>query len=430
MRAQKAKIPARLVPAFAAILRGTHRYIMLHGGRCSGKTITVCLAILYHCMMGKSRWLCLRATQNSIADSSKETLEQLIRLLRSPTGAPLAHLWRVTNRDITYLPTGSIILFKGMKGIEAALRGQVNLSGAWIDEAQAVDAKAWGDLLSTIRPFVDPTKKPVIIACWNPQDPEQPIHRDFVVNPRYPDQSLVIEQNFWHNPFMPEEMFAKQAADKLADPEWWAHEWGGKALILSAAQVFRLNKDWHIGEIEIPERHALSYGFDVGMGRHPSIGLRVFYWHEEGDPKGTIYIADEQVDMDFDMERFLDFFQRLGVREGDTVYSDWQGLPWQRTPDNWSFVHVKKSPMDEDKGVQWMRGQHIYIHPQCQTAIRHFTRYSAKLDKNDAVIHGQYADHDDDAPDAVRYALRDYIVGNRTLKDDEVKSGGYSVVPD
>ena len=155
---------------------------------------------------------------------------------------------------------------------------------------------------------------------------------------------------------------------------------------------------------------------DIGQGNHVSIILRVYQWADR------IHVAAESVEMALTHDGLERFVSPVGVGAGDVVWSDRQTLPWHRAPNTWSLKHVPKQAGGEDRGVKFIRGHWLTIHPSCETTIKQWPRYSLKM-KDDIVL-PEYDDHDDDAPDCVRYALHELIYG---LKEEIATGAGANI---
>ena len=311
--------------------------------------------------------------------------------------------WKLGIYELTH-QTGSRIMFNGLHHTTVdGLRSMPDIDIAWGDEAQKFSHYAVETLLPTIR-----EDKTQVIFSLNPTDPCDIVYNDYVANVAYPDDTLTVQANFVDNPFFTKRLNRMRLRDEKRDPELARHRWHGYPAILSASQIFKRGKHWDVGEgDDVPHSAAPCYGLDIGMGQHPSVLLRVYHWADR------IHIAAESVDMDLTQDNLEKFVAKAGVKAGDTVWSDRQTIPWNRAPDGWRLRHVPKHAGGEDRGVKWIKGHRLTIHPTCKTSIHQWPRYSYKVDKDDVVL-PEYDDHDDDAPDCVRYAMHELIYGTQT----------------
>ncbi|MGU7665147.1 phage terminase large subunit, partial [Escherichia coli] len=67
----------------------------------------------------------------------------------------------------------------------------------WVEEAQTVSADSWDVLTPTIR-----QEGSEIWISLNPGEEDDPTYQRFVANP--PDNSVVVEVNYYDNPWFPD----------------------------------------------------------------------------------------------------------------------------------------------------------------------------------------------------------------------------------
>ena len=400
-------------PVINAVLIGGPDFICVHGGRGSSKTMTIAGAIALRSSMTATRTAAMRERQNSIRESSRAVFVKVIKRMR-------LRGWKLGQYELTHT-TGSKITFHGLhSGTVDSMRSIPDLDIAWGDEAQKFSYYSIQTLLPTIRE--DNTQ---VIFTMNPTDPEQVVYKDYVTNPVYPDQTLIVQANYDSNPFFPKRLDRQRKADEKRKPEEARHVWHGEPAILSASQVFKRGLHWEVDACdgfgafdEVPESVIPCFGLDIGQGNHPSIILRVYYWEDR------IHIAAESVDMSLTNDNLEEFVEKAGVDRGDVVWSDRQALPWKRAPKGWSLKHVPKQAGGEDRGVKFIKGKFLTIHPDCKMTIKQWPRYSFKVNAEEVVL-PEYDDHDDDAPDCVRYALHELIYG---LDNNDATGAGGAIV--
>ena len=378
----------------SAIRKAKPHFVVVHGGRSSGKTFGIAAALVLRATLERTSAVVIRATQVSIRESVQQSIELAIQHLG---------LWGwKTGVRVTEHENGSRIVYHGLGPASAAgIRSIPNIDIAWIDEAQYVEEQPLRTLLPTVR-----EKNSQIVFSLNPLDPEGAVYRDFVAEPLFPDLTLCVQANYDSNHWLDETMLAQIEAVKKADHDRYLHEFMGHPLLLTAAQVFRMGEDahWHCADIDaqVPENAKPLYGLDIGMGKHPSVILRVLVWD------GTIYVQRECTDYDLRQDSLESFVAAVGVGVGDVVWADHQALPWNRAPGGWALRHVRKVAGGEDRGVKWIKSRHMVVHPTCKTTLYQLPRYSLKIDKDGNVL-PEYDESDDDAVDCVRYACHEAI---------------------
>jgi len=120
------------------------REAAIWGGRSSLKSHTVARYLLIRARMAKTRILCAREYQNSIAESSHQLLTDLINLydLRD---------FKVTDKTIVNTETGSEFIFKGLHHNEQSIKSIEGVNIAWVEEAQTITQNSIEILTPTIR---------------------------------------------------------------------------------------------------------------------------------------------------------------------------------------------------------------------------------------------------------------------------------------
>lgn len=135
-------VPEKLYPFILDFDK--YNYHLLEGGRGGGKSHSVARFILFLSEQRKIRVCCGRETQNSIDESVKTILENLIKDYNLN--------FEIKKDAIIHKKTGSYIFFKGFREY-----GRVNIKGLegvdvlWIDEAQAITKPTLDYIIPTIR---------------------------------------------------------------------------------------------------------------------------------------------------------------------------------------------------------------------------------------------------------------------------------------
>ena len=188
------------------------RYKVLHGGRGSGKTVSMAEALLWRAeQQPRGRFLCGREFGNSITDSVHAELENLI-VDRDLPG------WRVRRYVIEHV-NGSRISFRGLARNLQSIRGFSRARIAWIDEAQFLQDRTWEVVRNTIR--ADGSE---LWLSLNPEEPAGPAYR--LINDSPPD-CYVAQVNWRDNPHFPSVLEAERQEAMRSDPVRYSHIWEG-----------------------------------------------------------------------------------------------------------------------------------------------------------------------------------------------------------
>ncbi|MCP4647592.1 MAG: hypothetical protein GY852_07640, partial [bacterium] len=145
------------------------RHKALYGGRSGAKTETIVRALLIRCMTKKTWVMCGREFQNSIKDSVKSTIEEVLNLYG------LNELFRITKQEIEYTPNGSMFTFHGMNRNISNIKGWNYVDIFWGEEAETFLPETLEILFPTLR-------KPgsEFIFSWNRKRVASPVDQVYL----------------------------------------------------------------------------------------------------------------------------------------------------------------------------------------------------------------------------------------------------------
>ncbi|GAA9010081.1 hypothetical protein BTM285_08480 [Helicobacter pylori] len=123
---------------FKYILGDYYTYLCYYGGRGGGKSESIAqMLVLRAYNEPRLRVLCMRETQNTIADSVKSILEKWIHALE------LSSEFKI-KADKIEANNGSTFLFKGMQEYNAGnIKSIADINITWIEEAQYFSERSW-----------------------------------------------------------------------------------------------------------------------------------------------------------------------------------------------------------------------------------------------------------------------------------------------
>lgn len=197
------------------------RYKVFHGGRSGGKSWGTARFLAALGATKPLRILCVRELQNSIKESVHQLIEGQIEKLG------LQNHYDV-QRDTIKGYNGTEFIFLGMKQNPDKVRSYEDVDIAWVEEAATFSRASWNALTPTIRkpppggPFGEGAE---IIVTFNPMLEEDYTYQRFVVKPR--KNSIVVEINYWDNPFLPPNILSEIEQDKAEDYDNYLHTWEG-----------------------------------------------------------------------------------------------------------------------------------------------------------------------------------------------------------
>lgn len=243
----------------------TWRHLIYKGGRSSGKSYQVALSRLilgsHKCLRG----LCTREFQNSMDDSVKALLADLVRKYNLKD-------WQVLDKELRNLKTGSEIHFKGLHNNAQTIKSYEGVDWCWVEEAQSVSAESINTLIPTIR-----KEGSQIIWTYNPLTEHDPVKE--LVEDRYKDRGnayiLHINSDAVEDLLSPE-IIEERETMRQDNPELFAHIWLGEPLTAKTGTVFgnqiaRAEIDGRIGSVPYDASAGVYTAIDLGIGDSTAI---------------------------------------------------------------------------------------------------------------------------------------------------------------
>jgi phage terminase large subunit len=349
---------------FAELYR-PHRYKVFYGGRGSGKSWAVARALIAMADFGRVRILCCREVQNSIRDSSYQTLKDTAERIG------LFDRFDFKESEIEHKRTGSRFIFSGLLRNENSIRSKEGIDICWIEEASSVSRKSWDVLIPTIR---RPGSE--LWLTFNPLTVDDPTN-DFLEAP--PPGAYVRKVNYTDNPYFPEVLREQMEWDKANDYEKYLHIWEGFPLTISEAQIFRGK---YVVEA-IPDdlwqqADRLFFGADFGFSRDPSTLVRCFILDNR------LYIDHEAYGVGVEIDELPQLYRSVPESTKWPIKADCA------RPETISYLKrhgfniegAEKWPESIEEGISFIRSfDKVVIDPRCVHTADEFRLYSYKTDR-------------------------------------------------
>lgn len=362
------------------------RYKGAYGGRGSGKSHFFAELLIERCIMERTSAVCIREVQKSLGQSVKRLLELKIEQLG------VLHLFDVLESVIRG-KNGSLIIFQGMQNHTAdSIKSLEGYDIAWVEEAQSLSQKS----LDLLRPTIRKDGSEIWFS-WNPDQPTDPIDC-FLRTETPPPDSVVIQVNYFDNPWFPDVLQKEMEYDRGRDIEKYNHVWLGQYKQNSEARVF---KNWKIEDFESPAESIFRLGADWGFAVDPSVLVRARI-----DGK-RLYIDYEAYSVGCDIDFLPDLFDTVPDSRKWPITAD------SSRPETISYMQkhgftkimpaVKGAGSVED-GIEWLKSFEIVVHPRCKHTIDELGLYSYKVDPLTGVVLPILEDKNNHVIDALRYA--------------------------
>lgn len=385
------------------------RYRVLRGGKGSKKSTTTALNLICRLLKyPESNILVVRAVMNTHRDS---TFAQL-KWAQEKLG--VSHLFKnnVSPLEMTYIPTGQKILFRGFDDVLKLASTTVEkgyLCWVWIEEAYEIESEADFEKLdlSVPRGNIPSHLFKQTTLTFNPWSEQHWLKRRFF--DRDDPNTDAYTTNYLINEFLDDTDRAVFERLKEENPRRYAvaglGEWGvADGLVYENWEVKEF--DWKkLGKEDNTEwQYRAFFGLDYGYTNDPT----AFIAFVANPLTKQIWVFDEiyqtkmlnsDIAEAIKNKGFAKELIRADAAEPKTN-DDLRRLGLQRVT---ASVKGKDSVIN---GITAIQEYKIYIHPRCKNALKEFSSYTWKKDKSDNGLNIP-EDKNNHLMDALRYAFYD-----------------------
>jgi len=370
------------------------RYKVFYGGRGGAKSWNFARALIVTAYKNKTRILCAREIQKSIADSVHKLLRDQIYELG------LDGFFEIYQKTITGI-NGSEFIFEGLHLNVRQIKSKEGIDIVWVEEAEKVSDDSWSFLIPTIRK--DGSE---IWVSFNPDSEEDPTYRRFITSP--PDGAIIRKVGYKENPFFPEVLKKEMEYDKRVDYDRYMHVWEGHTRTISDAQVFK--GKFRSDVFDTPEGATFYLGADWGFSQDPSVLVRAFI------KDGRLWIDHEAYGVGVDIDDTPTLFDVVPDARKWMITAD------SARPETISYMQrhgykmrsAKKGKGSVDDGVSFLRSfEEIVAHERCKHTLYELRHYSYKTDRLTGDVLPILEDKHNHCIDALRYGIEKIMLSNR-----------------
>ena len=380
------------------------RYRVLKGGKASKKSSTTALNFIFRLMKYKnSNLLVVRQVMNTHRDSTFAQLKWAQEKLR------VSHLWSntVSPMEMTYIPTGQKILFRGFDDVLKLASTTVSkgyLNFVWIEEAFEISNEADFDKLdlSAPRGAVDSELFKQTTITFNPWSETHWLKKRFF--DKTPENCDVFSTNYLINEFLDETDIFVFENMKKQNPRKYdvagLGNWG-----ISEGLVY---ENFEVGRPDIDESDRDNwknyFGLDYGYSNDPT----AFVAFKVNPVSKRIYIFDE-----FYKKRMLncDIAEEIKKRgyAKERIRADSAEPKSNDDLKRLGISRIFPSVKGRDSilnGIATINEYKITVDPKCVNMIRELSTYTydTKKTENGLILP---KDSDNHLCDALRYAFYD-----------------------
>lgn len=375
---------------------------MLKGGRGSTKSSFVSIEIVLGMMKDpQANCIALRKVGLYLKDSVYEQFVWAINMLG------VENYWHMNKSplEITYIPTGQKILFRGAdkpKKIKSTKVSKGYVKYIWYEEVDEFNGMEEIRIIN--QSLLRGGNKFDVFYSFNPPDSQ----RNWVNNEvtiKYPDRKvhhstyLTVPKSWLGEQFFIEAEHLKKVNEKAYNHEYLGEVTG------TGGEIFTNVTIREITDEEITRFDRIKRGIDFGYASDPlhytvchfdktRRRLYIFFEIHKAGMKNRVAVneilkenkANKKVVADSAEPRTIAEFKDLGLR----------------------IVGAKKGPGSVEHGIKFLRDlEEIIIDPKrCPNTAREFLNYELEKDK-EGNFKADYPDKNNHSIDAVRYALED-----------------------
>ncbi|HAV1338032.1 TPA: hypothetical protein JG819_004696 [Vibrio parahaemolyticus] len=405
---------------FESIYNRWYRWVTPEGGRGSGKSFSIGDVIAIISVL-QERFIVLARDYKDDVDYSiwKNVISRIYEM-------GLESLFKITKEKITCHATKTDIIPFGLLDNPDKIKSLEGCDTLVSEECAKSPQRVWDKVVPTIR-----KDGATIVSIFNP-DWARDATYDYLITNR---DSLELGHftrlvNYLDNPFCPESIKLEAEAMRRDDPERYKNIYLGIPKDTSDLQIFNgcyEVEDFHKdAESRFPTHpNALNYrgeieyifGVAIGAAQTPSFIVRCFMYETE------LYIDREifDIDMNIDDLAYETFFMP-GNDDGITYVdprkeSASEHFYNELAEFGGSCITADKWPSDIIDAILYMRNglKKIVVHPSCTGVIDCLENYFWSYDEKEGEVIDKPVDKNDQAFHAIRFAISDYIQGNKFL---------------
>lgn len=355
------------------------------GGRFSLKSHTVARFLLIRARQEKTRILCAREFQNSIADSSHQLLSDLIQQYQ-------LYDFKVTDKSIENTITGSDFIFKGLRHNEQSVKSIEGIDIAWVEEAQTISKESIEILTPTVR-----KEGSQIIYTYNRLMEDDPVHQRLVIEGR--PNTLLINVNYdiaIKYGLMPDVIRNEMEDDKANRPVLYKHKWLGEP----SSMERKIYRDWKFIE-QIPHEARLEcYGLDFGYSNDPTAIIAVYYYN------GGFILDEIAYQKGLSNKQIADVLNALPKATIKADSAEPKSIDEIRSY-GLTVLPCVKGADSVQQGIQFVQRQRISVTSRSFNIIDNYNRYLWQEDRTGKIINKPEHEYSH-TMDAIRYALEGY----------------------
>ena len=380
------------------------RYKVVKGSRASKKSSTQSLRVIYEIVSNPViNWLVVRKTERTLRDSCFAQLKWAMRRLHVEKYFRCS----VSPLEITYIPTGQKVLFRGLDDPLKVTSITVDsgcLCRLWIEEAYEITKEDdFNRLDESIRGQLPEGMYHQVVLTFNPWSDRHWLKKRFFDTPS--SNVLAMTTNYRCNEFLSQSdllLFEEMKKNPRRYAVAGEGDWG-----VVDGLVYENWKEQVFDTSEITRRATVksAFGLDFGYTNDPSAFVCLLV----DETAREIYVFDEMYQKGMSNDDIGEELLRRGYSK-ERIRADSaepKSIAYLRKKYLRRIRAAKKGPDSIMAGVTLIQDYTIIIHPSCVNFITEISNYTWATDKFDNKINKPVDDFNH-LMDAMRYAMEDF----------------------
>lgn len=404
-------LPEVIGKGYGAFWRFRGRYRVVKGSRASKKSKTTALNLITRMMQyPQANTLVVRKVFRTLKDSCFTELKWAIHRL----GVDAWWVIRESPLEMTYLPTGQKIYFRGLDDplkVTSITVENGYLCWCWIEEAyEIMDERAFDMLDESIRGGI-PKETGLfkqITLTFNPWNEKHWLKARFFDAPPDPD-ILALTTNYLCNEWLDQADLKVFETMRENNPRrYQVAGLGGWGIV--EGLVFENWKEEAFETAAIAKRPDVisAFGLDFGYTNDPTALFCGLVSREEK----TIWVFDELYEKALTNRAICDRVTAMGYAK-ERIRADCaepKSIDELRELGLYRITPARKGLDSINNGIQYIQDYRIVIHPRCVNFLTEISNYTWAEDKFGGKLN-RPIDAFNHLMDAMRYALEDVLVG-------------------
>lgn len=404
MQTNRVYLPDIVGKGYGAFWRFKGRYKAVKGSRASKKSSTQALKAIIEIVENPTvNWLVVRKVERTLRDSCFAQLKwaihrlQLDRYFKCST-SPL---------EITYVPTGQKILFRGLDDplkVTSITVEVGSLCRLWVEEAYEITSEeAFDRLDESIRGQLPDGMYHQVVLTFNPWSDRHWLKKRFFDEPS--GNVLAMTTNYMCNEFLSESdliLFEEMKKNPRRYRTAGLGEWGiveGLVFENWDEQAFDVN------EVSKRPNVKSAFGMDFGYVNDPS----TLFCGLVDTVAREIYVFDEMYEKGMSNEDILRKVTEMGYAK-ERIKADSaepKSIAYLRKAGLRNIRAAKKGPDSIRAGISLIQDYKIIVHPRCVNFLTEISNYTWDKDKFDNMVNKPIDDFNH-LMDAMRYAMEEF----------------------